>query len=401
MITPPAPTVLLVGINGFGSYYVNALLDLHAKGAVRIAGIADPLAARCAKLPDLTAHGAPVFETVEAFYAAGHRADLATIASPIQFHCVQACAALAAGSAVLCEKPVGARLEEADRMEAAERASALFLAIGYQWSYSRAIQALKADVLNGRLGAPKRLKTSVLWPRGSHYFGRNNWAGRVKDSAGRWVLDSPVNNACAHYLHNMLYVLGDRVDSSARPVDVTAELYRAYPVETFDTCAMRVRTEGGAEVLFLTSHATRHQTNPEFVFEFERGTVRYSEKETGAQVVGTFADGSTCHYGDPAADPLAKLLAALAALRDPSRKAIVCGVPAARMHTACVNALCDVPVHTFGPDRIDRYTRDTGDTFTFVPGLEEMLVDAFQNDALPSERRAALATAATTVRLGA
>jgi predicted dehydrogenase len=358
------------------------------------------MAARCEKLPDLTAQGAPVFDTVEAFYAAGHRADLATIASPIQFHCVQACAALAAGSAVLCEKPVGALVEEADRMEAAERAAGRFLAIGYQWSYSRAIQALKADILGGRLGAPRRLKTSVLWPRGTHYFSRNNWAGRIKDGAGRWVLDSPVNNACAHYLHNMLYVLGDRVDTSARPVEVTAELYRAYPVETFDTCALRVRTDKGVEILFHTSHTTRHQINPEFVFEFERGTVRYSEEETGAQIVGTFADGSTCHYGDPAAEPRAKLLASLAALRGPA-STIVCGVPAARMHTACVNALRDVPVHTFDPSRIDRYSRETGDSFLFVPGLEEMLGDAFEHDCLPSERHADLATAATTVRLDA
>lgn len=392
----PPPSLLLVGINGFGSYYVNAVLDLQAQGAAKIVGIADPMAARCDKLPDLTAHGAPVFDTVEAFYAAGHRADLATIASPIQFHCVQSCAALGAGSAVLCEKPVGALIEEADRMEAAERAAGRFLAIGYQWSYSRAVLALKADVMNGRLGAPRRLKTCVLWPRGSHYFARNNWAGRIKDAAGRWVLDSPVNNATAHYLHNMLYVLGDRVDTSARPVEVTAELYRANPIETFDTCAMRVRTDRNVEVLFYASHATQRQTNPEFVFEFEKGTVRYSEKATEAQIVGTFADGSVCHYGDPSADPRAKLTSCLAALRDPSR-GIVCGVPAARMHTACVNALRDVPVSILGGAQVDHYARESGDRFTFVPGMGEMLSEAYQKSALPSECKAPLATPATTV----
>ncbi len=43
---------------------------------------------------------------------------------------------------------------------------------------------------------------------------------------GRLVLDSPVNNACSHYLHNMFYVLGDRLDRSDQPKWVTAELYR-------------------------------------------------------------------------------------------------------------------------------------------------------------------------------
>lgn len=398
MPAQPAPSVLLVAINGYGSYYVNALLDLEAQGQAKIVGIADPMAARCEKLAELTAHGAPVFESVDAFYAAGLRADLATIASPIQFHCDQSCTALAHGSAVLCEKPVGARLEEADRMMAAEQAAGRFLAIGYQWSFSRAIQALKADVIAGRYGAPRRLKTCVLWPRGSHYFARNNWAGRIKDGAGRWVLDSPVNNATAHYLHNMLYVLGDRSDTSARPVEVQAELYRANAIETFDSCAMRVRTACGAEILFFTSHTVEHQENPEIVFEFERGAVRYSEKATGAQIVGTFSDGSTCHYGDPSADPRTKLLDCLAAVRDRSRK-IACGVPAARMHTACVNALQGIPVTVFAKDQVRAVTRDNSGTLTFVPGIDTLFSDAFKANALPSETQAPLATPAHSVRI--
>jgi len=34
------------------------------------------------------------------------------------------------------------------------------------------------------------------------------------------VLDSPVNNATAHYLHNMFYVLGHATDASAMPACV-------------------------------------------------------------------------------------------------------------------------------------------------------------------------------------
>ena len=38
------------------------------------------------------------------------------------------------------------------------------VAIGYQWSFSDAIQKLKADVIAGIFGKPRRLKTLVLWP---------------------------------------------------------------------------------------------------------------------------------------------------------------------------------------------------------------------------------------------
>ena len=48
----------------------------------------------------------------------------------------------------------------------------------------------------------------VSFPRPLSYFKRNDWAGHLRTPAGEDVLDSPLNNATAHYLHNMLYVLG-------------------------------------------------------------------------------------------------------------------------------------------------------------------------------------------------
>jgi len=136
------------------------------------------------------------------------------------------------------------------------------VAIGYQWSFSEAIQKLKHDVMQLSLGKAKRLKTLVLWPRDEAYFARNRWAGAIKDAKGNPVLDSPVNNACAHYLHNMLYVLGHCVDRSAQPRRVTAELYRAQPIQNYDTAAIRVITLDGTELLFIVSHSTAIQRGP-------------------------------------------------------------------------------------------------------------------------------------------
>ena len=129
------------------------------------------------------------------------------------------------------------------------------VAIGYQWSFSSPIQRLKRDILAGGLGAPRRLRSVCLWPRDEVYYTRNDWAGRQRAADGSWILDSPVNNAMAHDLHNMLYLLGPSIDRSAQPVEIVAELYRANDIENFDTAALRVRTTSGAEVLFYGSHA--------------------------------------------------------------------------------------------------------------------------------------------------
>src|SRR5690606_17230028 len=105
------------------------------------------------------------------------------------------------------------------------------------------------------------------------YYRRSGWAGKIRDPEGRWILDSPANNAMAHDLHNMFYVLGKKTDESAVPAWVEAELYRAYPIENFDTAAVRCRTADGVDVLFYVSHVPLAEKGPVFSYEFERATV--------------------------------------------------------------------------------------------------------------------------------
>jgi len=198
-------TVVLVGIGGYGDFYLSALLAKGDAEGVEIVGAVDPEPERSRHLADLRRRGTPLHGSIEEFYAASS-ADLAIIASPIHYHCEQTCAALAHGSHVLCEKPLCATVQEARQMAGARDLAGGFVAVGYQWSFSEAIQAAKRDVGDGAFGRPVRLKTMALWPRDEVYYRRNSWAGLQRDAGGRWVLDSPVNNAVAHYLHNMFYI---------------------------------------------------------------------------------------------------------------------------------------------------------------------------------------------------
>ena len=96
------------------------------------------------------------------------------------------------------------------------------------------------------------------------YYNRNDWAGRIKSDSGEWVLDSPANNAMAHYLHNALYVLGETPTTSARPISVQAELYRANPIENYDAAVLRVMTDKNVEVLFYGAHTVPDEAHPTF-----------------------------------------------------------------------------------------------------------------------------------------
>jgi len=252
-------SVALVGISGMGLYYLKTLLEEFPPGVLELRAAIDPFPERSELYPRIKKLGIPVFDSLQKFYESSQAAELVVISSPIHYHVPQSCMALRSGSYVLCEKPLGATVQEAERLIQTRDESRRWVMIGYQWSYSAAIQALKKDIFAGLFGKPVRLKTICLWPREEAYYKRSDWAGRKKDESGNWILDSPANNAMAHFLHNLFYVLGDRVDRSAKPVQVAAELYRAYPIENFDSIACRAHTEEGTELLFYASHALKRQ----------------------------------------------------------------------------------------------------------------------------------------------
>ncbi len=372
------PSILLVGVNGYASGYVKKVLDLLAEGRASIAGVVDPTASRCPDLAALTADGAPVVDTLDAFFAAGGASDLAVVATPIALHADQSRALLARGIPVLCEKPAAGCLADAESMAEAEKVSGRFLAIGYQWSFSDAVQSLKRDILAGRFGAPLRMRSLVLWPRSLAYYGRNNWAGKLRDAAGREVNDSPANNAMAHYLFNMLYVLGDAPVTAAAPTLAEVRLLRANAIETFDTVSMHLRA-AGADLFFHVSHTIDEGVGPVFEYVFEKGVVRYPWKKEAAHIVATFSDGKTVDYGDPFADQWRKLTDCLARAIDPSLSPPPCTIATAMAHTRCIEALKAIPVEAVPAEQTHFVDLPDDDRLLVVGGLRARLVSAYED----------------------
>ncbi len=374
-------SVVLVALGGYGLVYLEGLLDRRKDPEVTIVGGVDPEPERCSRLDELRALGVPVFACLEDFYAA-HKADLAIISSPIQLHCQQTCSALSQGSHVLCEKPLGATIQEGARMLAARDAAGRFVSIGYQWSFTETIQQLKHDIAAGLFGAPVRFKTIALWPRDESYYRRNDWAGRQRDNQGRWVLDSPANNALAHYLHNMFYLLGERPESSARPRRVVAELYRANQIENFDTFAARLTTEQGVEVLFYGSHAVPEEIGPRIVYEFEQATVTYAGWHS--EFVAKWRTGEEKSYGAPDAHYLEKMWKAIASVR--SGEPPLCGIEAALAHTLAINGMHEsMPDIVALPRELVQTSGEPGKRLTYAQAVAQCLLEAFERNALPSE----------------
>jgi len=365
--------ILLVGIGGYAATYVNPLLD-GVRDDCEIVGCADPFPNSCKRLEEIKERGIPLFSDMKEFFEAGLKADLAVITTPINFHSSQIKLALANGCQVLCEKPLCGDIADIPSLIEARDAAGKYVAIGYQWSHADAILAMKKDIMDGLYGAPVLMKTLVLWPRGYAYYKRGSgWAGKLRAPNGDLILDSVANNATAHYLHNILFVLGDAVDKAAMPKKLDASLWRVNNIENYDTCSIEMEFENGGRGLFIVSHATDRNLNPVFDYQFEKGRIVFEEGADRKIIRGILADGTEKIYGDPFADGTNKLWRAVDAVRDPSVKP-VCGLEAATPHAQCIAQAQAFGITTFPADRITEREDASG---LYVKGLGEALKKAY------------------------
>ena len=366
-------------MGGFANHHIDTLLDTEHNDAFDLVATIDPDPSRCRQLETLAERGIPAYSSIDE-YLQTPESDLVIVATPIHLHCAHTIKALRHGSHVYCEKPVAATIQDAHAMAKASDECGRRVAVGYQWTYSDAVQQLKADVVAGDLGRPRRFRTRVFWPRKAAYYNRNSWAGQLRAESGEWVLDSPVNNAASHYLHNCLYLLGDTLGTSAVIEDVQAELYRANPISNYDTAALRVHTRDGVEILYYSSHAVPSLVGPVMTYEFDNATVTF-DRDEDPNFVARFHDGTTRNYGSPDVGGMGVLGGVAAAIRDDLP--FLCGVEAAMPLTLAVNLAQESAreIVEFPASMIE----STPDSLINVPQVEPAFTECCARGILPAE----------------
>ncbi|MDL2228848.1 Gfo/Idh/MocA family oxidoreductase [Treponema sp. OttesenSCG-928-L16] len=374
--------LVLAGIGGYGEAYLKELFHQELPGVV-LSGVVDPYAAGSPYFEEIKKRNIPVFDTMKDFYASCG-ADLAVIASPVHTHYEYAAACLEHRTNVLCEKPVCADLAELDDLIKRESASACFIAVGYQLCYSRDILALKADILRGDFGRPHLFKSIRMMRRETKYYRRNGWAGR-KSFQGRLVLDSPLSNACAHQLQNMLFLLGSDMASSADVLVKDADLWQVRPdIENYDAAAIRASDDAGTELLFYTAHCIEaEKVGPIDEFHFEDAVVSNGADGEG-DYVARFRNGTERSYGaiDKGRD-LQKLYDCIDAVRTGTRPA--CCAAAAGAHVRCVNMVQEFPIMKVPEEKKQAKPSASGNAVYLIPGFEKELVRCYSENILPSE----------------
>lgn len=267
---------VVFGLVGLGGYAAGCCAELEnlsegPDAPLKLVAVCEPDQVKHAeKIASLKAKGVKVFADYDAFLKEPFEAVWLPL--PIHLHRPFTEKAVAAGKAVLVEKPLAGSIDDADAMIAARDRAGKLVAIGFQDIYMPSTLAVKKRLLSGEIGKIKRARVLASWPRPDNYYSRNAWAGAFKRE-GTWVMDSPTSNAMAHYINLPLFLMGPTLETSAVPVEVEAELYRSRPIENFDTMSMRLKLDTGATLLVHYTHTSMELINPEPFIECERGSV--------------------------------------------------------------------------------------------------------------------------------
>ena len=400
------PKVALVGASGYGNHYADMLLHRVDPESYILEGVIDPYAAKAPLYTEILARGIPIYDTLEQFYEK-HTADLVLLVTPIRFHKSQAITAMEHGSNVLCEKPLMTNIDEVEELRQVVARTGRQMAVGFQWSFSPSLLQIKRDILNGVFGKPVLFQNLTVFPRYDRYFNRNNWAGKVFDPSGALVLDSVATNATAHYLHNIFFMLGDSISTSAMPTSVKASLYRVNPIETFDSCFMSGVFESGCRFQYLTTHCAVEDIQPVLRYTFENAVLTYDSNVPNSGITVTFKDGRVMQYDSPSRNTLSydeKLKFMIDNVTE--NKPIPCGIDAVMPHMKVCDALFDtVEINAFpaeliyrAPDPMAPQGSQAGGNF--VKGLYQDMMRCMQENLLPDELGLPWAKPSTVIQLG-
>ena len=250
-------------------------------------------------MPDLRASlekkGISWYEKSEGLFETEHDLKAISIAAPVPWHENLCRTALRNDLFVYLEKPPVPLIQQFNSLVRLD--SPRKIAVAFQNIASSPIRTLKKWILEGRLGSIKTIRIAAGWPRDAAYYARNNWAGKLL-LGDLPVFDGPATNGLAHVLHDAMFLSSPEPQSFALPLEITAELYRARPLESYDTCCIRAVLEDRIELTAALTHACKELFPYKILVTGSKGKAWISEdgKVLGNDQNGEGVQESTAEY---------------------------------------------------------------------------------------------------------
>lgn len=269
------PNCALIGLGGFGRQHFRTLRSLEKAGRIRLSAICDPNARGVPDVQDeLPSLNVRIYDDWEQMLSCEPDLTAVTIAAPIPLHYRMAKACLDSGLFVYLEKPPVPLLEQLDELIAADAHQRI--SVGFQMIHSKWSRQIKNWIIDGVLGELTEIRAGACWPRSDGYYNRAKWAGRMVLD-GEPVFDGPATNGLAHLIHNIMFFAGGSFETFGSPIEVQGELYRARPIESYDTACLRGSFESGVQFSAALTHASEKMLDFEVHVIGSKGWARVSQ----------------------------------------------------------------------------------------------------------------------------
>jgi len=246
MTTPKKARVAIIGAGGISGAHAQGILQYSDKiECVALCDISkENLEKRSAQLGGVKA----LFTDWNDMYAkAGDTIDAVVICLPHQLHAPAILDAAKNGKHILCEKPMCISLEEADKIQAAVKASGVRYMSAHDQLFIPIVQEAKKLIDAGWIGKLRWLRSQDCFFAGSGDGTgfRGKWRAKLETQGGGELIDTGY-----HPSYRLLYLAGSPV------AEVRSTMGRfEQQIEGEDTASVQVRFENGVIGEILTSWA--------------------------------------------------------------------------------------------------------------------------------------------------
>ena len=220
--------VAVVGAGGIGG----AHLDAYTRAGADVVAVVDVDKDRATERA--AAVGAVGYTELQVMLQET-RPDAISICTPPADHAGAAIAALQAGVAVLCEKPMALTPQDCAAMIAAAGESGALLSVGFCHRFQPEIEAIRDALADGLIGTPLAYRNRFAGPLDGV---ENSWFSDPAIAGGGVLMDT-----CVHSVDLFRHLIGEV--ERVRAVTATTATNRGPAVAVEDSAVLAIQSTGG------------------------------------------------------------------------------------------------------------------------------------------------------------
>jgi predicted dehydrogenase len=250
--------IAVAGAGTIGQAHIDAVL---ASPALTLSAVVDP--SPHAKSVAERA-GVPLYGSLAELFAT-ERPDGVVLATPNPLHVPQSLECIAAGVAVLLEKPIAPTVAEAETLVRAVEAAQARLLIGHHRAHSPIMAKARQVVASGVLGRLVAVTGTAMFLKPDQYFADGPWRREI--GAGPILLNM------IHEVHNLRLLAGEIVAVQG----FKSHAVRGFAVE--DTVAMALQFASGVLGTFLLSDTAASAKSWEQTSQENKAFATYDDED--------------------------------------------------------------------------------------------------------------------------